>query len=133
MPASDREPDVPARDGQPHVPGGDHGAAASDSDRRGPNPSGAVVLRSYQLIGRPASDLAGQPLGRVLDLVIDGDPKAPARVRAALVSKGPWGRLLGYESPDERGPWLLSTLAHWIVRRHIRVVDWNDLRIDPPD
>jgi hypothetical protein len=130
MPASDQEPDVPARKG--HVPGSDHDAAAS-SDRRGPNPSGAVVLRSYQLIGRPARDLAGRPLGRVLDLVIDGDPQVPARVTAVLVSTGPWGRLLGYESPDEHGPWLLAALARWVIRRHIRVLDWDEVRIEPPD
>jgi len=110
------------------MPAGDAQPAGPDNGT--PRPA---VLRSYQLIGRPARDLAGQPLGRVLDLVIEGGPGVPATVTAALVSGGPWGRLLGYESPDERGPWLLTTLARWIIRRQIRTVAWDELRIDPPE
>lgn len=91
---------------------------------------GTVVARSYQIIGRPARDRAGHPLGRVVDLLIDAPPGRPARVTAVTVTTGPWGRLLGYESPDERGPWLLSRLAGWVVRRRLRRLAWADVDID---
>jgi hypothetical protein len=82
------------------------------------------------LIGRRVRDRQGNHLGYVTDLVCESEEGPPARVVEALVTDGPWLRMLGYESPDERGPWLLLVLAHWITRRHLRAYPWNDLVID---
>ena len=43
-----------------------------------------------------------------------------------------WGRLLGYEQPEETGPWLLVVLARWLVRRHVRRLPWSAVRIGDP-
>jgi hypothetical protein len=51
-------------------------------------------------------------------------------VTGVVVTAGPWGRLLGYESPDSRGPWLVSALAHWVIRRHLRRLAWAEVDID---
>jgi hypothetical protein len=91
---------------------------------------GVTVVRSRQIIGRTARDRTGQPLGRVVDLTIEAVTGRPPRVLAAVVTTRPWGRLLGYESPDEKGPWVLSRLARWIMRRHMRTVDWAQVAID---
>lgn len=91
---------------------------------------GATVVRSRQIIGRTARDRAGQPLGRVVDLTIEAVTGRPPRVLAAVVTTRSWGRLLGYESPDEKGPWLLRLLARWIIRRHVRTVDWAEVEVD---
>jgi hypothetical protein len=45
----------------------------------------------------------------------------------AVVIDGPWLRIPGYESPDEKGPWLLVMLARWITRRHLRTYPWNEI------
>ena len=87
------------------------------------------VVRSRGLIGRRAYDRAGQPLGRVVDVVIEGDGAVPDRVTGVLVTTGPWGRLLGYASPDERGPWLVSRLAHLIIRRRLRTLAWDEVEL----
>jgi hypothetical protein len=47
-----------------------------------------------------------------------------------MLSDGPWGRLLGYERPEVRGPWLLEVLARWILRRKARRVAWHDVRVE---
>jgi len=91
---------------------------------------GAEVVRSGHFIGRPARDRSGAPLGTVVDLVIESVTGQPARVTGVVVSSGAWGRLLGYESPDERGPWLVSQLARWIIRRRVRQLTWAEVEID---
>jgi hypothetical protein len=87
------------------------------------------TFRSGALIGAAARDREGRPLGRVVDLVIESQTGRPVRVTGVVVTSGPWGRLLGYESPDERGPWLVSHLARWIIRRHVRTLPWDQVEI----
>ncbi|GIM90922.1 hypothetical protein [Paractinoplanes toevensis] len=82
------------------------------------------TTRAGALIGRP---VAG---GRIADLIVDDDH----RVVAAIVVRGRWGRLLGYERDETGGPWLLERLARRVWRRNAVEVPWAELRLDePPD
>jgi hypothetical protein len=85
-------------------------------------------MRASDLLGQTVFDHAGAPLGRVADLVVEGQV-----VVAAVVTRGPWGRLLGYERASARGPWLLETFARAVLRRDSRRVAWSDLRFQPPE
>ena len=51
------------------------------------------------------------------------------RVTAVIVTAGRWGRLLGYESDDDTGPWLLESLARLILRRHTTRLAWRDVSL----
>jgi sporulation protein YlmC with PRC-barrel domain len=83
-------------------------------------------LRASDVLGRTAVDADGRVLGRVADLIVDDRQ----RVVAAMVVRGPWGRLLGYERVEEvRGPWIVELLARHVVRRDTTVVPWPDLRL----
>jgi hypothetical protein len=82
-------------------------------------------LRTADLIGRPASDRDGRPLGKVADVIIDGP-----QVVAVMVTRGPWGRLFGYERPDAETSWLLAKVAHALLRRRQREVPWTEVRVD---
>lgn len=81
------------------------------------------------VLGRVVHDADGNRLGRVADLVTGRDAEGRERVVAVVVTPGRWGRLLGYERADVRGPWLLEWLAHRLLRRGLRTVDWADLRL----
>jgi sporulation protein YlmC with PRC-barrel domain len=81
--------------------------------------------RAGDLIGRPVHDAGGKPLGRIADLVTDDDH----RVVAALVVRGRWGRLLGYERDETTGPWLVEQFARRVWRRNAVEVPWTDLRL----
>jgi hypothetical protein len=74
--------------------------------------------------GLRASDLLGRRLdgtaGRVTDLVVDD-----GAIVAVIVTRGPWGRLLGYERDQTAGPWLLEALARWVLRRDSVEVPWS--------
>jgi hypothetical protein len=48
---------------------------------------------------------------------------------AAYVVKHRWGRLLGYERAEVRGPWIVEQLARLIWRRDATEVAWPDLRL----
>jgi hypothetical protein len=88
-------------------------------------------LRASDLLGRTAHHADGRPLGRVVDIVTEPDERGRPRVTAAIVVRGPWGRLLGYERDREaRGPWLLQTPARMILRREMTTVPWPQLRLD---
>jgi hypothetical protein len=51
-----------------------------------------------------------------------------------MVTRGPWGRLLGYEHDQHTGPWLVERLARRILRRDVRRVAWADVDLSPaPD
>ncbi|GIF48271.1 hypothetical protein DFJ67_3443 [Asanoa ferruginea] len=83
-----------------------------------------MTERASDLLGRVAVDPAGRPLGRVVDLVADGP-----QITAAIVVRGPWGRLLGYERDEAGGPWLLEAVARLILRRDMTTVPWSELRL----
>ena len=78
-----------------------------------------VTGRAGDLIGRR---VAG---GRIADLITDDEN----RVVAAIVVKGRWGRLLGYERDETTGPWLLEQLARRIWRRNAVEIPWADLGV----
>jgi hypothetical protein len=82
------------------------------------------------LLGRPVRDGSGRPLGRVVDLIVEKDAQGQTRVKAFVVTDGPWGRLFGYERAAAGGPWVLTTLARWIVHRHLRRVTWEQARLE---
>jgi hypothetical protein len=83
----------------------------------------------YQLIQQPAYDLTGQYLGRVADLIADTDATGRYRITEVVVSRPPWGRLLGYERDEVHGPWLLEILARAVLRRDVRRLPWSAVRI----
>jgi hypothetical protein len=75
------------------------------------------VLRASDLLGRAVSGTAG----RVTDLVLrDGE------IVAVIVTKRPWGRLLGYEREQTSGPWLLEAVARRVLRRDSREIPWSE-------
>jgi sporulation protein YlmC with PRC-barrel domain len=82
--------------------------------------------RAGDLIGRRVRGPDGEDLGRIADLVVDDDD---ATVVAAIVTRGPWGRLLGYERDSAHGPWLLERFARAVLRRESRRVPWEDVRL----
>ncbi|MFI6132702.1 PRC-barrel domain-containing protein [Micromonospora sp. NPDC051141] len=84
------------------------------------------------IIGRDATDLAGNHLGRIVDLVTQPDDTGRLIITAALVNRGPWGRLLGYERDEVRGPWIIEVFARRVFRRQVTEVPWPGLRISPP-
>ena len=84
-----------------------------------------AVGRAGELIGSPVHDRAGREIGRIADLVTDYNH----RVVSAIVVRGRWGRLLGYERDETTGPWLLEHLARRVWRRNAVEVPWEDLRL----
>jgi hypothetical protein len=84
--------------------------------------------RASDLLGRIALDQDGRPLGRVVDLVAEDGADGP-RITAAVVVRGPWGRLLGYERDEAGGPWLLEAAARLILRRDMTTVPFPSLRL----
>jgi sporulation protein YlmC with PRC-barrel domain len=89
--------------------------------------AGPDGLRASDLLGCEVYDHTGTPLGRVADLVVDG-----TRVVAVEVTKGIWGRLLGYERDSAHGPWPLEALARAVLRRNSRRVDWDQVTFEAP-
>jgi hypothetical protein len=87
-------------------------------------------LRVSDFLGARVYDDSGRTIGRVADLITD-DADAPAIV-AAVVTRPPWGRLLGYERDSATGPKLLELIARVTLRRNSRRVEWRDLRLVPP-
>lgn len=86
------------------------------------------TLRSGDFIGRTVLDADGRSIGRIADLQLDGDT-----VVGAVVTAGPWGRLLGYERESSGGPWLLEVLARAVFRRGGKDLPWSEIRLaDPP-
>jgi hypothetical protein len=83
--------------------------------------------RAGAIIGRTAYDRAGDELGTVADLAVEGDLESGLRVTQVVVARRPWGRLLGYERRQATGPWLLQTFARVVMHRRVRVFDWADL------
>jgi sporulation protein YlmC with PRC-barrel domain len=83
-------------------------------------------MRASDIIGRRVHGAGGEYLGRIADLVTGDD----LVVVEALVVRGPWGRLLGYERDESVGPWVLDRLARFVLRRNTTTVPWAELRFD---
>jgi hypothetical protein len=90
------------------------------------------VLRTHELMGERAYDRAGGYLGRVADLAAEPDAEGRMRITHVVVSPGLWGRLLGYERREVAGPWLLEHLARSVLRRGVRQLPWDEVRIGTP-
>lgn len=86
-------------------------------------------LPASSLLGRTVLDASGQRVGRIVDLIVEADRQGRQRLKAAVVTDGPWGRLLGYERAAARGPWLIEVIAHRIMRRHLRRIPWNEVHL----
>jgi sporulation protein YlmC with PRC-barrel domain len=90
-------------------------------------------MRASDLLGRRVVSASGEDLGTIVDLLCEADDQGRQQLAAVLAVRGPWGRLLGYEREQVRGPWLLETLARAILRRRMTTVPWPELRLgDPP-
>jgi hypothetical protein len=77
-------------------------------------------------------DQSGEVLGRIADVETERDEHGRERVVAVLVTAGPWGRLLGYERAQVQGPWLLEWFARLVLRREMRRVPWDRIRLPEP-
>ena len=86
-----------------------------------PGPDG---LRASDLLGRDVFDAAGTHLGRIADLVVED-----TRIVAVEVTKGIWGRLLGYERESAHGPWPLEPIARAVLRRNSRRLAWDEIHL----
>jgi hypothetical protein len=84
-------------------------------------------VRAGDLLGRAAYDRSGNRLGRIADLIVDGDQHTGLRVTHVVVTHRPWGRLLGYERKQATGPWLLQKFARIVMHRRVRTISWSDL------
>jgi hypothetical protein len=89
-------------------------------------------MRASELLGRTAYAADGDVLGRVADLIARPDADGLPRIRAALVTPGRRGRLLGYERPGIQGPWVIERIAQWL-HRGSRELPWADVSLQPPD
>jgi hypothetical protein len=85
-------------------------------------------MRASDVLGRRAIDRTGRDLGRIVDIVCETDDQGRPELVAVLTVRGPWGRLLGYEREQVRGPWILEKLAEWVIRRRMTTVPWQALR-----
>jgi sporulation protein YlmC with PRC-barrel domain len=77
-------------------------------------------LRASDLLGRRVTGPDGRDLGRVADLVTEDGV-----ITAVVATRGRWGRLLGYEREQVRGPWLLEILARRVLRRDSVEIPWD--------
>lgn len=84
-------------------------------------------LRVSTVMRRQVRDRNGEILGRIADVETIAGPDGRERVTAVIVTAGRWGRLLGYESDEHTGPWLLERLARLILRRDTTRVPWPDV------
>jgi hypothetical protein len=84
------------------------------------------TIRAGMLIGRTACDRSGNRLGMIADLVTHGDLGSGFDVTHIVITRRPWGRLLGYERMAA-GPWLLQTFARLVIRRRVLTIAWEDL------
>jgi sporulation protein YlmC with PRC-barrel domain len=94
--------------------------------------SDVPALRSADLIGQSAYDTSGGYLGRIADVTVVADVDGVWRLREVIVTPGFWGRLLGYDEPEETGPWPLLVFARWVIRRRLRRVPWAEVRVGDP-
>jgi hypothetical protein len=86
-------------------------------------------LRVGALLDQPVHDRDGRLLGRVADLITEAGADGREQITQILVTKGRWGRLLGYLDDQPAGPWLLRRLARAVFRRDATRVDWSDVQV----
>ncbi|MDG4800135.1 hypothetical protein [Micromonospora sp. WMMD980] len=90
--------------------------------------SDQATLRASDLLGRNIIDGSGRPRGHIVGIVADGHERGHLEVTAVLATAGPWGRLLGYERDEVRGPWIIEVVARRVLRRHVKRVPWPQVR-----
>lgn len=90
-------------------------------------------MRATELLGATVYDSQGLPVGAVRDLRLRaGGPTLPdsgsPAYRLASLECGPVGvaHRLGYGQRPMNGPWPLTALLRWLVRRSV-LVDWADV------
>jgi hypothetical protein len=88
-------------------------------------------MKASDLLDRRAVDESGQFLGHVVGLraTQDGPPvgtTALLRIHEVLLSRRHIGSWLGYQNPDQKGPWLLAAAVRRLHRRDV-VVAWDDV------
>ncbi|GAB2813440.1 PRC-barrel domain containing protein [Lentzea nigeriaca] len=83
-------------------------------------------MLASDLLGRTVRDRAGNPLGRVADLLTEPDEHGRHRVVRVLVTPRWRGRLLGFERPGIQRPWLLERISY-LLHRGTREVPWEDV------
>lgn len=90
-------------------------------------------MRATDLLGAIVYDSQGQPVGGVRDLRLRAggqtqpDSGSPA-YRLVSLECGPIGlaHRLGYGHRPMNGPWPLTVLLRWLIRRSV-LVDWADV------
>jgi hypothetical protein len=86
-------------------------------------------MLASDVIGRVACDETGEPQGIVVDIVVaPGGPRDRLRITEVVVSPGFYGRLLGFERSNARGPWLVELVAR-AVRRDIHRLPWERVQL----
>ena len=86
-------------------------------------------MRPERRTGR-SGDIIGRRIpgrGRIADVRTEPGPDGTQRVTAVVVVNGPWGRLLGYERDEVRGPWLLEHFARLVLRRDAAEIPWSEV------
>jgi hypothetical protein len=86
-------------------------------------------MKVSDLIGLDVVDRSGRALGRVLELrcVLDGPPRgslATPRIDALITTRRHTGFLLGYDRPQQRGPWLVRAISTRL-HRHRKIIPWS--------
>jgi sporulation protein YlmC with PRC-barrel domain len=84
-----------------------------------------------ELLGLKVFDRGGESVGRVLDVRLvhgSGDLETRLFVHGLVVSRKPRGRLWGYETDGETGPWLLRAFVRRL-HRDTRYVRWSTVRL----
>ncbi|UAC01954.1 PRC-barrel domain-containing protein [Dactylosporangium vinaceum] len=79
-------------------------------------------MRAGELLGRPVTGADGRPLGRVADLVVEGD----TIVAVIAVGRPRGGAGSGTNATSGPAPWLLEVLARWIMRRESIRIPWSE-------
>jgi hypothetical protein len=88
-------------------------------------------MRASDLLDRRAVDEDGRFVGHVVGLraVQDGPPvgsTALLRIHEVLLSRRHIGSWLGYQNPEQKGPWLLAAAVRRLHRSDV-VVAWDDV------
>ena len=68
-------------------------------------------MLASELIGARVSDRHGRDLGFVIDMVASVAADGTIAVTSVVTGRRPGLRLLGYQRPEIRGPWVIATLA----------------------